>query len=236
MGAIYLVRHGQASFGATDYDDLSELGLRQSALLGQWLSRLDQNISLFVSGSHRRHQQSQQACLEAWPAAGTECERQVWQDPRFDEFDHADVLLRFMPQFADLAALSIYVGQQDRPELVFQEMFDDAVARWVAGAHDAEYRESWPAFQERCEAALAHLLKHAELGSSAIVFTSGGPISVICQQLLAIPDERIFELNWSLVNTGVTKLLYSKGRIRLSYLNNFSHLERMRDEALLSYR
>jgi len=27
MGTLYLVRHGQASFGAADYDNLSELGL-----------------------------------------------------------------------------------------------------------------------------------------------------------------------------------------------------------------
>jgi broad specificity phosphatase PhoE len=26
MGTLYLVRHGQASFGADDYDQLSELG------------------------------------------------------------------------------------------------------------------------------------------------------------------------------------------------------------------
>ncbi|MDM5176111.1 histidine phosphatase family protein [Massilia sp. DJPM01] len=236
MGAIYLVRHGQASFGKTDYDNLSELGRRQSALLGQRLVHLDQKISLFVSGTHRRHLQSLEACLEAWSVAGIEYERHIRQDARFDEFDHADVLLRFMPQFPDLAALSAYVGQQDRPEIVFQEMFEHAVARWVGGAHDAEYRESWNAFQIRCNAALTPLLEHVEQGNSAIVFTSGGPISAICQQLLAIPDQRIFDLNWSLVNAGVTKLVYGKGRICLSYLNNFSHLEAMHDESLLSYR
>ncbi len=32
MGTLYLVRHGQASFGADDYDRLSGLG-RQDALL-----------------------------------------------------------------------------------------------------------------------------------------------------------------------------------------------------------
>ena len=26
MGVVYLIRHGQASFGAADYDQLSELG------------------------------------------------------------------------------------------------------------------------------------------------------------------------------------------------------------------
>lgn len=34
MGTLYLVRHGQASFGADDYDQLSDLGRRQSVRLG----------------------------------------------------------------------------------------------------------------------------------------------------------------------------------------------------------
>ena len=36
MGMLYLVRHGQASFGAADYDQLSELGARQCEALGRW--------------------------------------------------------------------------------------------------------------------------------------------------------------------------------------------------------
>jgi broad specificity phosphatase PhoE len=39
MGTLYLVRHGQASFGADDYDQLSELGRRQSVRLGEYLAR-----------------------------------------------------------------------------------------------------------------------------------------------------------------------------------------------------
>ena len=39
MSAIHLVRHGQASFGADDYDLLSALGERQSRVLGQALAR-----------------------------------------------------------------------------------------------------------------------------------------------------------------------------------------------------
>jgi broad specificity phosphatase PhoE len=37
MGTLYLVRHGQASFGADDYDQLSALGRRQSVRLGEYL-------------------------------------------------------------------------------------------------------------------------------------------------------------------------------------------------------
>ena len=36
MGTLYLVRHGQASFGTDDYDLLSELGVRQCERLGEW--------------------------------------------------------------------------------------------------------------------------------------------------------------------------------------------------------
>ena len=44
MGTLYLVRHGQASFGAEDYDQLSELGARQSERLGQYLA--DKGLAL----------------------------------------------------------------------------------------------------------------------------------------------------------------------------------------------
>ncbi|MFP2905716.1 histidine phosphatase family protein [Pyxidicoccus sp. 3LFB2] len=37
MGVVYLVRHGQASFGAADYDQLSETGLAQARVLGETL-------------------------------------------------------------------------------------------------------------------------------------------------------------------------------------------------------
>ena len=38
MGTLYLIRHGQASFGAADYYQLSELGARQCHALGQYFA------------------------------------------------------------------------------------------------------------------------------------------------------------------------------------------------------
>ena len=35
MGTLYLVRHGQASFGSANYDQLSALGQRQCRRLGE---------------------------------------------------------------------------------------------------------------------------------------------------------------------------------------------------------
>ncbi|MGH3466845.1 MAG: histidine phosphatase family protein, partial [Thermocrispum sp.] len=51
MGAIYLVRHGQASFGAADYDKLSGLGAEQGAVVGEELRRRELRLAVVRSGS-----------------------------------------------------------------------------------------------------------------------------------------------------------------------------------------
>jgi len=110
------------------------------------------------------------------------------------------------------------------------------MARWMSGLHDADYRESWPRFHGRCVDALAALVAQAGASQRLMVFTSGGPISAIVQSLLDLPPNRVAELNWSLVNGGVTKLFYQGSRLSLSTLNNYSHLEPGGDVALITYR
>ena len=44
VGSIYLIRHGQASFGADDYDVLSPTGIRQAEILGDHLLNLTPGI------------------------------------------------------------------------------------------------------------------------------------------------------------------------------------------------
>ena len=43
MAELYLIRHAQASFGAENYDQLSDLGHQQSQSLGKALA--DQGVS-----------------------------------------------------------------------------------------------------------------------------------------------------------------------------------------------
>jgi len=176
MGQIYLVRHGQASFGASDYDQLSELGVEQSRLLGGWLSSCGVRFTSAVTGSLRRHRQTAEACLAALPApqkpAGD------WRaDPGFDEYDHEELLVRHRPEFADTAAANRSLEKNENPRRAFQEIFAQAMARWMSGAHDVEYRESWPAFRARCRAALERVVAQPGVSQNIVVFTSGGPIA-----------------------------------------------------------
>ena len=236
MGQIYLVRHGQASFGAANYDQLSKHGVEQSRLLGAWFAACRQSFGQVVTGGLQRHRQTAAACLGAIPGAPPP---DAWRaDPGFDEYDHVEVLEKHAPQMTDPIAAKDALSREADAKKAFQRIFALAMERWMGGRHDADYRESWPAFRARCIGAVKRVVEAAGASQSIVVFTSGGPIAAICQELLGFPDHRAADVNFSLANSSVTKLLYSgrDGRIGLQYLNNFSHLEQTGEAECVTYR
>lgn len=58
MGTIYLVRHGQASFGADNYDQLSALGLQQAQQLGRYWQERGMRFDAVYTGTLQRHVQT----------------------------------------------------------------------------------------------------------------------------------------------------------------------------------
>lgn len=232
MAQIFLVRHGQASFGAADYDQLSELGTEQSRLLGAWFAQCGIGFDRVVVGGLRRHRQTAEACLAAMPQAPAD-----WiEDPGLEEYDHVQMLSLSRPDLQQKAAMGGYLAQHDNPRRAFQQLFEDAMMRWMSGQYDHEYRESWSAFRGRCVGALQRVLADTDRSRRAVVFTSGGPISAIAQELLGLSDARTAALNWTVANSAVTKLLHSPGQISLSYLNAYPHLEQAADAKIITYR
>jgi broad specificity phosphatase PhoE len=235
MGQIFLVRHGQASFASDDYDRLSDLGVAQCRLLGEWFARCNQRFTRAFSGSLRRHRETADACLAVLPDPLRPPGPAV-VDPGFDEYDSSDVMVRHRPDLADAAGIRRFVAGSDDPRRAFQAVFAQAVERWASGEHDAEYRESWPAFRARSVAALQRAVESAGASQDVLVFSSGGPIAAICQHVMGLPDRRAFELSWSLVNSSVTRLLYRPGRISLHALNAYPHLESASRAGCVTYR
>ena len=64
MGVLYLVRHGQASFGTDDYDRLSDAGHQQARITGAHLASLGVRPTRVIHGSMLRQQQTAQGILE----------------------------------------------------------------------------------------------------------------------------------------------------------------------------
>jgi broad specificity phosphatase PhoE len=232
MGQIFLVRHGQASFGQADYDQLSPLGQVQAQLLGAWWASCGLQVSRVVTGSMQRHRQTAQACLAELPAGSRPAQCEV--DADFDEYDHDQLFMRAHPQYADPLAAQEALAATGNPRKAFAAAFAQAFARWQSGAHDAEYRESWAAFRARTRAALERAAAASE--AATLVFTSGGPIASITQSVLGLPDDQVCGLNWSLANSAVTKLFARGGRVTLGYLNSIAHLERAGAPGQITYR
>lgn len=233
MGAIYLIRHGQASFGAANYDQLSEVGHQQGRTLGAALKDRVTRVDAVVTGTLQRHQATAVSCQEAM---GLTLTPQVHAG--FNEFDHEEVIERAEPRYADKLAMMADMSATGSPRRAFQQFFEKAVQRWMSGQHEADYRETWSAFQRRCHAALDDVIQQSQQHPSSgttLVFTSGGFIAIACQRLLGIPDAHAFTLNWTLVNGGVTKLVVGQQGPRLVSINEHAHFEGPH-AALLTYR
>jgi broad specificity phosphatase PhoE len=229
MRELLLIRHGQASFHADDYDQLSPLGERQSTLLGNWLAECGTKPDYVAMGPRSRHRDTALPCLHA---AGVDMPPVTM--PGLDEVEHLDLLAQLRPDLAAPGALRAAMKQEADPYRSFQRLFVDALDRWTSGRHDTDYLRSWPEFREGVLDALRQL---TEIEANTLwAFTSGGPIAVIASALLQAPTSRAFELSWPLVNTGVTRLrLGSRGASLMTY-NAWPHLERVRDEQLVTLR
>lgn len=225
MPVIYLIRHGQASFGAENYDALSEIGWQQSRVLGRHLREQNLGAPRVICGAMQRHRETAEATLQALDLP---CE---WHtDTGFNEYDHQSLMHVHWPESRDRAALARWMAEQSQPRRAFQARFEEALRRWQRG--DDDYPETWTAFRERVLASLYSLANGLEKGDSALVFTSGGAIGVAIQHLLALEEEALVTFNRGLVNTSVTRLLVNTGRLRLATFNEHLHLS----GELLTYR
>ena len=217
MPVIYLIRHGQASFGKEDYDQLSEGGWEQSRILGRALQNQDLGVPRSICGTMRRHKETAEATLGELGLA-----KEWHTDTGFNEYNHTELLAVDWPLASDRAALTQWLAQQDHPRKVFQARFEQALRRWQTG--DGDYTESWPAFRERVLASTYSLGNSLSSGDSALVFTSGGAISVIIQRLMGLTDEALITWNRTLINTSVTRVLVNAGKLRLVSVNEHLHL------------
>ncbi len=227
MSTIYLVRHGQASFGSADNDKLSPLGIEQARVVGEALRPRIATVSAAVCGQMKRQSHTARACLDAMGLAGLA----LAEDPGLDEYDHVDIVDRFMDRQAMGAALA---AASDRMR-AFEDLFSKGMDRWQSGSHDSEYRETWSSYRGRCLAALERVEASLAGPQTALVFTSGGVIAAIAQVLLDFPLSRYAPFNWRLANAGISKIVCGKNGRFLATLNEHGHFEGERAK-MLTYR
>jgi broad specificity phosphatase PhoE len=225
MPSIVLVRHAQASFGAADYDVLSDLGHEQVEAVARALDRRGMRVERIVSGSLRR-QRDTAAPFAA--LAGLEVE----VDPRWNEYESDAVLVHHAETDVRLDHAE---GARTVSSREFQPLLEAALLDWIARGDDSPADETYPAFAARVRDALTAAADGLGSGATAVVCTSGGPIAAICGRLLGAGPESLVTFNRVAINTGMTKIAVGRGGMTLVSFNEHEHLE---GEAarLLTYR
>jgi broad specificity phosphatase PhoE len=218
MGAVYLLRHGQASFGTADYDVLSPSGHLQSKVLGDELRRREVPVHAVWSGTLRRQLATAAECL---PAAGVDAV--VREDPRWNEYDHVGLVPE--GQVVDPS------GSARR----FQGLLDDALRAWLEDGTVAGGSGTWAEFSGGALAALDDVFDELPRGAAALVFTSAGVISAVCARLLYAPPAGYLAMNRTMANASITKLVRGRSGVSLLSFNEHAHFEGEHRQ-LLSYR
>lgn len=216
--SLLLVRHGQASYGAADYDQLSERGWEQSRRLGHWLARGGHRFRTVVVGGMRRHRQTAEAVAEGFAAAGLDLP-EAHEDPGFAEFDHQAVFGAWLD--ANATHPVAIASRSGQPRDV-AAMLQAALMAW-ANDELPGLPESWSAFGARVHAASERLMARAGEGE-ALVLSSGGVISRLAQIALEVPVHRAVELNLALRNSALSEFHPHGERLRLGSWNALPHL------------
>lgn len=220
MPTILLIRHGQASFGLGNYDQLSSLGERQATVLGRHLSSRGIVPSKVYSGNMQRHHQTASLSLKEM---GVQKERIIL--PEWDEFDHEQVLEAYNPKYKSMVALGVDMMLTGDPKAGFQKIFSAAVERWVSGQYDSDYKEPWGRFKERVKDGLSKVVSEAQRGEIVLVYTSGGAISVAASQLLGFSDAMSLQVQWRMANCSISTVQSGRSGVFLASLNEFGYLE-----------
>jgi len=221
MGTVHLVRHGQASFGADDYDQLSALGVRQCVRLGEYFRQRGRRFDAVLTGTLKRHAQSLAGIAQGLPDVPPSL---VW--PGLDEYDGHAVIAAIRPG---------PLPRPDTPELFRQHfrLLREGLAQWMAGATSPAGMPSYAEFAAGVNGALEHVRREFE--GDVLVVSSGGPISTAIGLVLGAPAETTIELNMRIRNSAVSELAFTPQRHTLLTYNTLPHLDRADDAAMITY-
>ena len=222
MGTLYLVRHGQASFGEDDYDKLSELGHRQSRRLGEYFAAKGLHFDAVVTGTLRRHTETFQGI-----AQGMGLKADVLQWPGLNEYDSEAVISAVYPHKLE---------KPTSPEMYRHHfrLLREGLNQWMAGVVSPRGMPSYSDFVSGITSALDHV-RAQHHGQNVLLVSSGGPISTAVGHVLGTSAEATIELNLRIRNSSVTEFAFTPKRHMLVTYNTLPHLDEARYKDWITY-
>jgi broad specificity phosphatase PhoE len=207
---LYLVRHGQASFGADDYDLLSPLGQQQSRLLGEHFKQQGIAFQACLVGSLKRHAQTlagiQEGLGQSLPTLTL---------PGLNEYIPEALIAAVHPE----PLVKITTPETYRHHF---QLLRRGMTAWMDGSAQPVGMPSFADFSAGVAGALAHV--RSQCAGDVLLVSSGGPISTAVAQVLGCGPQALIDLNFRLRNSAVSEMVISPKRLSLLTFNTLPHL------------
>lgn len=235
MNTLYVVRHAQASFGSRDYDELSDLGSRQAAILADHLADSGPVFDRVYSGEMKRQLATAHAVISRIGKRGPTAEPRVAVE--FNECDPPSIIRLQVPDmireapsiFEDLK--TIYTDQRS-----LNRVFEWAMVRWASGRCELPGVETWEAFVTRVREGVTRVMAESGPHGNALVLTSGGAISAVMKMAEGLSDEDTIRLALRIRNASVSAFTWDGRSLKLQFFNSITHLETLDEPDLITYR
>jgi len=228
MSTLFVVRHGQASFGADNYDLLSPLGIKQSRRLGAWLAKKNFHLDAIWAGPLQRQRDTARHLVEGAADEGLQLpEPKILDDLR--EVSGGSESKRIFSQLAErllegelLAASQSVPLAKDASQL---EVYELVMQIWASGQIDMGELESFATLEERTRRAFKHIIDQSSHDQRVAVVTSAGPLGVALRLALNLDPAQAVSLNFTAANSGVTELRFHRHDLKLVSFNLVGHLD-----------
>ena len=235
MATIYLIRHGQASFGEDDYDKLSPLGQRQAEALSTYLRLAEIRFDAVYSGDLKRQSGTAEIAISQHSSPVPH-----HIDPRFNEVRNDEQIERLVPEITRRKPeIHSLIERGLKSSKDYQKVIEAVFNFWISPDCNASGIQTWREFSDDARDALRDVMSNQGSGKTIGIFSSGGTIATIVAQVLGVDESLTYRFYEPMINCSMTQLFYSNKRVSLSCFNDYSFLEvlgRQSGEQLVTYR
>ncbi len=236
MSELIIVRHGQASFGAGDYDILSDRGKEQSVLAAKYLLKTGLSFDRIYSGTLNRQVDTAMIALNLMQEHTGKVQPLI-KHPGLNEYQFGGIMAHHLPLIVEEdASLKTHLENLYSNRKSFQLLFDLAINRWLAEDASTDKYESWNQFKQRVDNTIGQIVAENDRNSRILIFSSGGVISTALHIATGMSPYDSIRTGWGLVNTSFTKFKYGSLGLILHSFNSYPHLEGYNSTDFITYR
>lgn len=221
MAELYLVRHGQASFGAENYDVLSSLGRQQGQLLGEYFAERKIAFDHVLLGTMTRHRQTAEAIFQGLAEVP-----RVTEHRGLNEYDFVALIDGLGEEHRELQHLA------KKSKTDFYRALRQVLLLWMEDRIEGPIPETWSEFEQRVADARRHI---QGLKGRILAVSSGGAIATVAQQTLGAAKAAVISLNLQINNCSYCRYFFNADAFHLATFNSIPHFDRADRSSFITY-